>query len=82
MVIDIDLYKANKALVQGLFKEGTDVANHISMMATSFGIPVIVVTYWMGEVVGWTPAIVEKIDRIRDFYGYTQILNKPEGAPV
>jgi len=83
MVIDIALYDATKAVVQGLFKPETeDLGRHIAMTSNAFMVPCIVVAYWIGEITNWHPDTVSTIVRLRDFYGYTEILNKPKGAPV
>lgn len=82
MIIDISLYGANKAMVQGLFKQGSDVSTHISMMSSSFGIPAVVVAYWAGEITNWHPDALAAIKRLTAFYGYTEVRNKPEGSPV
>jgi hypothetical protein len=83
MTIDIDLYKANKTFVISWFYgNGQDVKRTISMMSLALFVPCIVVAYWVGEETNWHPDAVSSIENLTAFYGYTEIKNKPPGAPV
>jgi hypothetical protein len=46
-----------------------------------FSVPCIVVLYWCGEVSGWPDYLKKSLDVQIKFYGYKEILNKPEGCP-
>lgn len=84
MKIDIGTYEASKYIVvnyvQG--KGKSDPAYAIGMAASISYVPAIVCAYWIGEATGWPEAVVKSLISIRDFYGYTEILNKPPGSPV
>lgn len=86
MRVDIARYKANKESTQRWYLDKgvkfEDPEYCVSMMACSSMCPAIVVAYWIGEVSGWPEIIQETIRRLTAFYGYTEILNKPEGSPV
>ena len=83
MIEDLDKYKVQKYHAQRWFLEKGDggIDKAISILATMTSCPCIVVTYWIGEVTNWPLEVKEAIDRLTLFYGYTAILNKPEGCP-
>lgn len=84
MTIDLNTYSINKDYIQSWFrtKGGGDVNYSISMLSSMTMVPCIVVAYWIGEVDGWSPKTLAAIARLTYFYGYTNVLSKPEGAPV
>lgn len=84
MTVDIDLYSANKQFVLNWFNSrgGKDVMRTISTMGSSTGIPCIVLAYWLGPETNWHPDVLKSIANLKEFYGYTEILSKPQGAPV
>lgn len=84
MTIDLSTYSINKDYIQSWFlKKGAgDVNYSISMLSSMTMVPCIVIAYWIGEIDGWSPASVRAITRFIDFYGYTSVLSKPEGAPL
>lgn len=84
MIIDLDLYAVNKRFVQEWFeknKESYDLGYCISNLAIMTMCPVIVIAYWIGDLTGWPPEVITKIERLKEFYGYTHISNKPPGSP-
>lgn len=84
MTIDIAIYDINKDFIQDWYKNksGGNITYAISMMASITMVPAIVVAYWVGEASDWDPVAVASIVRLKDFYGYTNVLNKPAGAPI
>lgn len=84
MRIDIDTYSANKKFVIDWFhsKGGKDIGRTISVMASATMVPCIVIAYWLGEETNWDKIAIERIQGLIDFYGYTQIDNKPKGSPI
>lgn len=46
----------------------------ISEMAVHTGCPIIVVCYFLGELVGFTPELQSKIESLKKFYGVTEVL--------
>lgn len=83
MKIDLETYSANKKYIQdwATTKGASDPAGCIAILASVTFCPVIVVAYWVGEVSGWPPKVMQSIKSIKEFYGYTEIENKPPGAP-
>lgn len=83
MVIDLATFEVNKHFIQEWFKnKGNYNVNYtISMMASATSVPCIVIAFWLGEITNWCPSSVAAIKRLKDFYGYTEIKNKPEGSP-
>jgi len=84
MTIDISLYEASKKRIVSWYEShgNGDIKGSIGFLASSYSVPAIVVAYWLGELSNWHPDIVKSIVTIRDFYGYTSIINKPEGSPI
>lgn len=84
MTVDIELYSLNKDFCIRWFKEKGhgDIKRCIGMLASMTFVPCIVVAYWLGEATDWHPDAVSSIKNLIDFYGYTNILNKPPGAPI
>lgn len=83
MTIDIGKFTASKLTILNYFEgaSGGDVQKTVSMGAQITGVPCIVIAFWLGERIGWTVEILETISRLINFYGYTEILGKPTGAP-
>lgn len=83
MTIDLDVYSKQKAFVQNWFKsKNYPIGYAISMSSVMTMIPVIVCAYWIGEASGWQQESLDKILKIKEFYGYTRIDGKPPGAPL
>lgn len=83
MTIDIGGYDASKQTVLNYFhgKGGRDIQKTISMMAQAAHVPCIVIAHWLGVETNWHPDTTRAIKRLKDFYGYTTLLNRPEGSP-
>ncbi len=84
MTIDLSVYIVNKKNVISYFNSrgGKNISRSIGMMASATSCPAIVIAYWIGEETGWPKEVIEHIKSLIDFYGYTRILNKPDGAPI
>lgn len=84
MTIDIERYSINRKFIQDwyLVKGVDDPKRAIALLASMTSVPCIVVAYYIGEVSAWRPEVVQSIQTFIDFYGYTKIENKPEGAPI
>jgi hypothetical protein len=81
--IDIGTYEASKHIVLNYVrgKGSSDPAGAIGMAASITHVPAIVCAYWIGEETGWPPKVMQSIKAITEFYGYTEIANKPPSAP-
>lgn len=84
MTIDLDNYITNKKFVIDWFREKGhgDISSSVSTLAFYTFVPCIAISYWIGEETGWPPEAISSIKSLIDFYGYTKILNKPEGSPI
>lgn len=85
MQVNIDSYKLNKAFVSKWYeknKRDYSPSQAVSILSVSTMVPCIVIAYWIGEITGWPQEILHTIEVLMKFYGYTEILNKPEGAPI
>lgn len=83
MKIDLETYSANKKFIMdwAVNKGGNDPASQIGMVASITFVPAIVCAYWIGEATGYPDKVQKSIKSLIDFYGYTEILNKPPNAP-
>ena len=83
MTIDIKSYELTKKSVQDWYIKNKKSygAISVSIAAVSFSCPCIVVDYWFGEADGWTDELKAHITMLKRSYGYTQVLNVPEGCP-
>lgn len=83
MTIDLSRYDINKKFIQNWFlTQGKgSVHNSVPILACSLLVPCIVVAFYIGEIDGWSPEILRKIEVLKDFYGYKEITNKPESYP-
>lgn len=83
MKIDLEAYSANKKFIMdwAVNKGGNDPAGQISILASITFVPAIVCAYWIGEATGYPDKVQQHIKSIIDFYGYTEIENKPPNAP-
>lgn len=85
MRMNIDSYKVNKAFVQKWYEDNKDkmeIGMIISSLACSTMCPCVVIAYWVGESANWPKEVIETIERLTKFYGYSEIVGKPEGSPV
>lgn len=81
MKIDLTRYVVNKKFVQNFYrakKEQYDLGSAISMCATTTGCPCVVVAFYLGEDIGFTPEVIDSINRFVKFYGYTEFIGAPE----
>lgn len=85
MQVDIDTYKLNKQFVSRWYEKNKfdySPGQSVSVLSVSTMVPCIVIAYWIGDITGWPPEIIVTIKGLVKFYGYTEILNKPAGAPI
>ena len=85
MRVDIDKYAINREFVRKFYQNrqsDDDLGVLISSLACATMCPCIVIAYWIGEDSNWHPDTIESIKRLTKFYGYTEIVGKPPGAPI
>lgn len=83
MKIDINKYRSSKEIVQRWYlTKGNDDLNQAIPTAACFtGIPCLVIIFYLADILGWDDFLVDRANSLIDFYGYTEILNKPDGCP-
>lgn len=83
MTLDCSKYEASRKTVENLFlsKFKDDPKRAVGMIASITFVPCIVVAYYIGPLCDWHPDLQASMKSLIDFYGYTEIENKPEGAP-
>ena len=84
MTIDLATYDVNKTFCINWFntKGGKDIKRSVGQLASMTFVPCIVIAYWLGEATEWHPDAISSIKSLIDFYGYTDIQNKPPNAPI
>lgn len=84
MTVDLDLYKVSKEAAQRwyLTKGHNQGRMAVSMMSLMTSVPCIVSAFWIGELTGYPPEIIECIEQLIAFYKYTEIKNKPANCPI
>ncbi len=83
MNIDLIKYARNKAAVQreverGKYADPVDIVNNLG--PTIF-CPNVVLAFYLAEIIGFTPGIVENINTLIKFNGYLTITGCPNNAP-
>lgn len=84
MTVDLETYSVNKQLIIDHFlsRYPNDPSHAVGQIASFTFVPCIVVAYYIGPHCNWHPDLIKTIKVLIDFYGYTDIHNKPEGAPL
>lgn len=77
MKIEIEQYSENRVFVQNLIdRKGVDSYKDIaSEFAVISAIPVFVVYFYIGEIIGFNPWIIERMKALSKFYGYTEVVS-------
>lgn len=84
MIMDVNKYINNRAFVHQWYeknKESIKIQKAISTLACSTGVPCICLAFWLGEVTDWPEEILNSIEKLRGFYGYTDVIGKPASYP-
>lgn len=83
MIVDIEKYALNRPFIRTWIEQNRniDLKKAIGILASSIGVPCIVVAYYLGEVSGWPLEIEESIQTYMKFYRYDEVLNIPKDCP-
>lgn len=83
MTIDLDRYIVNKDFIQQYYCEHKEenIVRMISKLSNITLCPCIVVAYWVGDASNWPQEVIDCIKRLKVFYRYDEVLNKPKGSP-
>ncbi len=75
MIIKLSKYRANFEYIKTLYlaQKPTDIERWISLIAATIGVPVIVVTCYIGEIGGFTDEINAIIAHLKEDYTYAGI---------
>lgn len=84
MIVDLN-YGAtvNKKFIQDWWRQRgkDDPDSAIGIMANATTVQCINVAFWIGEIEDYPDWLKKSVDSLIKFYGYTEIINKPEGCP-
>ena len=84
MKLDLDKYAVHRLPIQIWYKENTgyeSLSVALAMWAATTHCNIVSLAFFIGEDIGYTPEIVDLIDRLTKFYGYTEIAGQKEGSP-
>lgn len=83
MKIDLNKYAINKKPVQKWYKEHAEegVNKSIGILGSSVHCPFICLAFYLAEDIGFTEELIQTIDSLIKFYGYTDIQGQKEGSP-
>lgn len=84
MRIDLETYSARREYIHSMYesKYKGDTNRAIGSLAAITMVPCIVIAFYLAEIEGFTPDLIKSINSLIDFYGYSEIQNKPENSPV
>ena len=76
MKVELGKYRVNTKYIQDWVRNKDisdieDTANNISM---SIFMPIIPVYWYLGEIIGFTPEILKKIEKLKEFYHITEVV--------
>lgn len=76
MIVFLGRYRTNIPFIKTIYDR--EIKRHtveriISECAVSTGVPVIAVTFYVGELYGFTPEIYTMIEKFKTFYNYKEV---------
>jgi len=85
MILNLETYVINRSFIQNWHNTSdicdADISSGVSKWAASLQCPCLVLYFYLAEDIGYIPEIKESIQRLIDFYGYTEILNQQKESP-
>jgi len=77
MILDADNYRVNIPAIQGLMKDKSEKERFemIGTISVATGVPIIIVCCYYGELFGFSEPLNEMIERLKKFYGVTDVRN-------
>lgn len=75
MIIRLGHYRTNFSYIKTLYEQQKPdkLEAWISLLAVTTGVPVIVVTWYMGEIIGFTDEVNAIIEHLKKDYAYKEI---------
>lgn len=83
MIVDLNHYLVNKPFIQEWHKDHGkgNPGLTVSILSPATHCPCIVMAFYLSETVGFIPEMVDMIQKLIDFYHYTEINHQPENSP-
>lgn len=83
MNVDLDSYGTSKKLILSWLvdRDLSDVSNVISICSNFTYVPCIACAFFVGEFMGWPDSVLVTIQRLKNFYGYSEIKGIPASCP-
>ncbi len=76
MIVDCNQYRLSFKDVENLLQDKTEkeIAEYIGMIAVATAVPIIVVCCFIGEIKGFTPTLLARIDSLKTFYSVDKVI--------
>ena len=77
MVIDTRKYRKNNLpAIEVLLKDKNEEERfrHIPIISISYHLPIIVVCYFVGELYGFSPQLLNQIQTLKEFYQISDVI--------
>lgn len=75
MIVNANDYRVNLKAIELMFeskKTDQERREHIGSVAVATGVPIIVVSQYLGEIYGFTPELEAFMERLKFFYKITE----------
>lgn len=78
MRLDLNHYRVNIPTVKSwiISRPETNPEDMIGEMSVATNVPIIAICYYVGEIVGFTPELEARIERLKTFYGVKEIVGQ------
>ena len=75
--LDADAYRVNIKDITSFCRDKSPEERRASlgMLALATGVHVVIVAVYLGELYGFTPELLNQIERLKTFYRIDQVLN-------
>lgn len=75
MILDADHYRINVPYIADLTKEMTEEERNkfIGTLAITTSVHIIICCVYIGELYGFTPGLVDRLERLKEYYLVTEV---------
>ena len=80
MQVNLHTYVAIKKQIPFFLNkyQGREISYVANLICLATGVPVVVIYYYIGEIIGFTPEINKGIELLKEFYGYKKIVGEED----
>lgn len=83
MTLDLDKYSVNREFIQKEYArdKNRDITWVISSIGAGIHCPLLALCFYLAETEGFTSQLIQMINSLIKFYGYTQVSGQPDDSP-